>query len=203
FVFWKRYAHDKRTHGTRGDYFSDLKHGRLPQVSWIIPSFARGLDEHPPADVSVGMGIQEDLITALRESSAWESSAFLLTYDEHGGYFDHVAPPQVDAFGLGIRVPMWVISPRAKRSHLEPTVYEHTSTLKFLERLFDLPALASVNHLFDTSTPVGPNYEAAPAGAVAGTPARQRRADRRPVRVLRRVTARAGRVDSVHSCFDF
>jgi phospholipase C len=43
FVFWKRYAHDKRTHGTRGDYFSDLKHGRLPQVSWIIPSFARGL----------------------------------------------------------------------------------------------------------------------------------------------------------------
>ena len=59
FVFWKRYAHDHRTHGTRGDYFSDLKHGRLPQVSWIIPSFARGLDEHPPADVSVGMGIQE------------------------------------------------------------------------------------------------------------------------------------------------
>ena len=50
-------------------------------------------------------------------------------------------------------------------------MYEHTSTLKFLERLFDLPALASVNHLFDTSTPVGPNYEAAPAGAVAGPPA--------------------------------
>src|SRR5262249_42656554 len=86
----------------RGDYFSDLKHGRLPNVSWIIPSFARGLDEHPPADVSIGMGIQEDLITALRESSASPRSAFLLTYDEHGGYFDHVAPPQLDAYGLSV-----------------------------------------------------------------------------------------------------
>ena len=177
FVFWKRYAHDKRTHGTRGDYFSDLKHGTLPQVSWIIPSFARGLDEHPPADVSVGMGIQEDLITALRESSAWQSSAFLLTYDEHGGYFDHVAPPQLDAFGLGIRVPMWVISPQAKRAHVEPTVYEHTSTLKFLERLFNLPTLASVNHLFDTATPVGSNYEAAPSGSIVGPPAPPRDGD--------------------------
>jgi phospholipase C len=51
------------------------------------------------------MGIQEDLITALRESSAWESSAFLLTDDEHGGYFGHVAPPQLDAFGLASGFP--------------------------------------------------------------------------------------------------
>jgi phospholipase C len=188
FVFWKRYAHDKRTHGTRGDYFSDLKHGRLPQVSWIIPSFARGLDEHPPADVSVGMGIQEDLITALRHSSAWPRSVFFLTYDEHGGYFDHVAPPQLDAFGLGIRVPMWVISPLAKRAHLESTVYEHTSTLKFLERLFALPTLASMNHLFDTATPVGGNYQAAPSGATSGPPA--------PPRDAR------GNIGDLFECFD-
>jgi hypothetical protein len=101
------------------------------------------------------MGIQEDLITALRECSAWTRAAFLLTYDEHGGYFDHVAPPQLDAFGLGIRVPIWVVSPLAKRAHVEPTVYEHTSILKFLERLFDLPTLASVNHLFDGGQGVG------------------------------------------------
>ena len=189
FTFWKRYAHDNRTHGTRGGYFSDLKHGRLPQVSWIIPSFAHGWDEHPPADVSVGMDIQEDLINALRESSAWESSVFLLTYDEHGGYFDHVSPPQLDAFGLGIRVPMWVISPHAKPAHLEPTVYEHTSTLKFLERLFGLPTLASLNHLFDTATPVGSNYQAAPSGATTGPPAppRDARAD----------------IGDLFECFDF
>src|SRR5207253_9510584 len=94
---------------------------------------------------SRGMNLEQELITALRASSAWSSSAYLLTYDEHGGYFDHVAPRQVDAFGLGIRVPMWVISPFANRGHIEGTVYEHTSTLKPLERLVGLPTLASVN----------------------------------------------------------
>src|SRR6266511_4248813 len=170
FVFWKRWAHDQRTRGSKGEYLNDLRLGRLPQVSFIVPSFARGWDEHPPADVSVGMGIQEELITALRESSAWESSAYILTYDEHGGYFDHVAPPQFDAYGAGIRVPTWVISPFAKKSHLEPTVYEHASTLKLIEAVFGLPALASVNHRFDVSTPGGPNNEAA-GGQPTGPPA--------------------------------
>src|SRR5215475_4674373 len=101
FVFWKRWAHDQRTRGSKGDYLNDLRLGRLPQVSFIVPSFARGWDEHPPADVSVGMGIQQELITALQQSSAWQSSAYILTYDEHGGYFDHVAPPMFDAYGAG------------------------------------------------------------------------------------------------------
>jgi phospholipase C len=170
FVFWKRWAHDQRTRGSRGGYLNDLKLGRLPQVSFIIPSFARGWDEHPPADVSVGMGIQQELITALRESSSWDSSAYILTYDESGGYFEHVPPPQLDAYGLGIRVPTWVISPFAKKSHLEPALYEHTSTLKFLETVFGLPTLASVNHQFDESTPGGPNNQAA-NGQPLGPPA--------------------------------
>ena len=100
-------------------------------------------------------------MTALRDSSAWDSSVYLITYDEHGGYFDHVAPPVLDAFGAGIRIPTWVISPYAKPSHLEPTFYELSSTLRFLEAVFGLPTLASVNHLFDESTPGGGNYEAA------------------------------------------
>ena len=79
------------------------------------------------------MGIQEDLINALRESSAWDSSAYILTYDESGGFFEHLPPPQLDADGLGIRIPTGVISPFAKKSHLEPTLYEHTSVLKFIE----------------------------------------------------------------------
>jgi phospholipase C len=60
------------------------------------------------------MDAQEELVSALRQSSAWERSAYILTYDEHGGFFDHVRPPEVDAFGLGIRIPAWVISPWAK-----------------------------------------------------------------------------------------
>jgi phospholipase C len=170
-VFWKNFAHDNRTRGNRGGFLNDLRRDRLPQVSFIIPSFARGLDEHPPADVSVGMAIQEKLITALRASAAWESSAYIITYDEHGGYFDHVSPPPVDAFGLGVRIPTWIVSPWAKARHIEPTTYDLTSILKFIERVFGLPTLASVNHLFDTATPVGGNYQAAAPGATSGPPA--------------------------------
>ena len=160
-VFWSRWAHDPRTIATKDDYLHDLEANQLPQVSWVIPSFSMGFDEHPPADVSVGMGFQEEIITALRRSRAWHHSAFLLTYDEHGGFFDHVAPPQFDAYGLGIRVPLWVISP-----HVRPGVItsrkpaDHVSTLKFIERTFDLPTLASQNHQFDHVTPTGDNYEA-------------------------------------------
>jgi phospholipase C len=166
FVFWERYAHDVRTLGSKGSFLNDVRLGNLPQVSWLIPSFARQLDEHPPADVSVGMSLQQEFITALRESSLWDSSAFLLTYDEHGGYFDHVAPPQLDAYGLGVRVPLWVVSPHAKRGPVTSSLpAEHTSTLKFLERLHGLPTLADRNHLFDTSTPTGSNYQTGGAPA--------------------------------------
>jgi len=178
FVFWKNFAHDQRTLGSKGDYLNDARLGRLPNVSFVIPSFERGWDEHPPADVSVGMGIQQELITALRQSPQWPSAAYILTYDEAGGYFDHVAPKQLDAFGLGVRVPTWVVSPWAKPGHLEGTLYEHSSILKFIESVFGLPTLASVNHLFDVATPVGSNYQAAPVGATAGPPAPPR--DGRP-----------------------
>jgi phospholipase C len=170
FVFWKRWAHDPRTVALKADYLQDLQLNRLPEVSFIIPSFSMQLDEHPPADVSVGMSLQQELITALRQSSAWAKSAYIHTYDEAGGFFDHVTPPQVDAFGLGIRVPTWVISPFARPRHLEPALYEHASILKFIEAVFGLPTLASVNHRFDSSTPGGANYEAS-NGQPAGPPA--------------------------------
>jgi phospholipase C len=170
-VFWKNYAHDMRTRGSKGSYLNDLRRDRLPQVSFMIPSYARGWDEHPPASVAVGMGLQEECVNALRDSSAWATSAYIITYDEHGGYFDHVAPLQVDAFGLGIRVPTWVISPLAKQGHIEGTRYDFGSILKFIEHNFSLPTLASVNHLFDDGTPVGFSYEAAAEGALVGPPA--------------------------------
>ena len=132
----------------------------------MIPSYARGWDEHPPADVSVGMGLQQELIEALRASSSWSSSAFLLTYDEHGGFFDHVAPPVVDAYGLGVRVPLWVVSPYAKQGPVASAKpADHTSTLRLIEAVYGLPTLASRNRLFDTSTPTGGNYQAGGAPA--------------------------------------
>jgi len=177
FVFWKRWAHDARTVASKDDYVKDLQLNRLPEVSFIIPSYSLHVDEHPPADISIGMGIQQELITALRKSSAWASSVYIHTYDEGGGFFDHVPPPLVDAYGLGIRVPTWVISPFAKPRHLEPALYEHASILKFIEAVFGLPTLASVNHAFDSSTPGGANYEAS-NGNTLGPPAPPR--DGRP-----------------------
>jgi phospholipase C len=170
FVFWKRWARDPRTAGLLGDYLQDLRLGRLPQVSFIVSSFSNRSDEHPPADVSIGMALQRDLITALQRSSAWANAAYIFTYDEAGGFFDHVAPPKFDAYGAGFRVPTWVISPFARPGHLEPTLYEHSSILKFIETVFKLPALASMNHQFDSSTPGTPNNEAA-GGKKTGPPA--------------------------------
>jgi phospholipase C len=159
-VFWSRWQSDPRTVATQDDYLTDCRTGRLPQVSWLIPSYTNGFDEHPPADVTVGMKLQEVTITALRRSPLWERSAYLLTYDEHGGFFDHVAPPQVDAYGLGVRVPLWVISPLGRRGIVtSERPVEHVSTLKLIERLHGLPTLASRNHTFDYSTPTGSGYD--------------------------------------------
>jgi phospholipase C len=170
YVFFKRFAFDPRTRRTGRDYLTDAARGELPNVSFLIPSYSLHVDEHPPADIRVGMRLQQEMITALMRSPQWRRSAYVLTYDESGGFFDHVPPPEVDAYGLGIRVPTWVISPWAKQAHLEPTVYEHSSILKLIETMFDLPTLASINHAFDSSTPGGPNNEAA-GSSPTGPPA--------------------------------
>ena len=165
-VFWSRWAHDPRTTATKQEYLKDCASGQLPQVSWVIPSYSMHFDEHPPADVSVGMGFQKELVTALRASPLWAKSAFLLMYDEHGGFFDHVPPPKIDAYGLGVRVPLWVISPYARKGPIvSAKPADHTSTLKLIERLYGLPTLASRNHTFNSSTPKGANYEAGGAPA--------------------------------------
>src|SRR6185312_245290 len=149
---------DPRLDADEDDYYADLKAGRLPQVSFLITESL--ISEHPPADIHTGQDKMAEIINALIASSAWKRSAFFLTYDEGGGFFDHVAPPQLDAYGLGHRVPTLVISPYARRGYLSGQLYEHSSILKFIERRFGLPSLASVNHQFDHSTP-GSNNDAA------------------------------------------
>jgi phospholipase C len=96
-------------------------------------------------------------MNALIASKLWQSSALFFTYDEGGGFFDHIAPPQVDAYGLGFRVPTLVVSPWARRGYVSGQLYEHSSLLKFIERRFGLPSLASINHTFDSSTPATNN----------------------------------------------
>ncbi|HLZ81642.1 MAG TPA: alkaline phosphatase family protein [Ktedonobacteraceae bacterium] len=165
--FFKRWYKDKRLYYDQGDYFNDVKAGTLPQVTFIISSAF--YSEHPPLDIILGEKKMASVINALINSNLWTSSALFLTYDEGGGYFDHVPPPQLDAYGLGMRVPTFVVSPWAKRGYISGQLYEHSSILKFLERRFGLPTIASVNHLFDTSTP-NFNNDAA-LGKSSGPPA--------------------------------
>jgi phospholipase C len=166
--FFKKWVNDRRLYYSEIDYHLDLHLNKLPQVSFMISD---GLfSEHPPIDIHFGQTEMRSIISALIESSSWSSSVFFLTYDEGGGFFDHVPPPQVDDYGLGMRVPMLVVSPWARRGYISGQLYEHASMLKFIERRFSLPTLASVNHQFDSSTPGGSNYAAA-NGKKSGPPA--------------------------------
>jgi phospholipase C len=101
FEFFAAFGQDPRARATGADYLDDATRGHLPHVSFVFPSSALRLDEHPPADVSVGMRLQQRMIEALRDGPQWHRSAYILTYDEHGGYFDHVAPPEPTSTGSG------------------------------------------------------------------------------------------------------
>lgn len=136
---------------TIADFMSDCKNGTLPQVSFITE--APPYDEHPPANIRTGETMMKSIIKAVKASPVWEHSALWLTYDEGGGFFDHRAPKELDHFGSGIRVPGLMISPLAKKGHVDTTYSDHASVLKFIEHVFGLPTLASINTRFNKSTP--------------------------------------------------
>ena len=170
FVFWKRYAHDKRTRGSKGDYLNDL--APRPAAAGVVhlPSFARGWDEHPPADVSCRDGHPGGLITALRDSppgTAPHSSSPTTSTAATSTTCRRRSSTRSGSASACRRG-----SSRRSRSDRTSrrTTYEHTSTLKFIETVFGLPTLASINHRFDQGTPGGSNNEAA-NGAATGPPA--------------------------------
>lgn len=121
------------------EYFTDLENGTLPAVAYIAPA---GASEHPPGSIRSGQKFVKSLIQALMRSSSWDSSAFMVMYDDWGGWYDHVVPPQVDEFGYGMRVPAFMVSAYAKRGHIESTVLDFTSIMKFIEENWDLEPLA-------------------------------------------------------------
>jgi len=116
------------------NFYHQAREGTLPSVSWIVPS---GLvSEHPPALVSLGQSFVTQLINAVMKGKNWEDSAIFVTWDDWGGFYDHVAPPKVDKNGYGIRVPGLVISPYAKRGYIDKQVLSFDAYLKFIEDVF-------------------------------------------------------------------
>jgi phospholipase C len=114
----------------------DARHGRLPPVTWVTPRFE--LSEHPEYSFCHGENWTTRVLNALMQGPQWDDMAIFLTWDEWGGFYDHLAPPQLDRFGLGIRVPLLVISPFARRGYVDHQEGEFTSVLRFIERNWDL-----------------------------------------------------------------
>jgi phospholipase C len=123
------------------DFVPDVNSGHLPAVSWLTPPFP--LSDHPPQSVCRGENWTVTMINAIMNSPEWDSTAIVLTWDDFGGFYDHVPPPHVDMYGLGPRVPAIIISPWAKPGYVDGTTYEFASVLRFIETVFDVPPLTS------------------------------------------------------------
>ena len=122
-------------------FMSDAATGNLPVVSWVVtPS---DVSEHAPASVCSGENWTVQMFNALMHGSDWSSTAVFLTWDDFGGFYDHVAPQQIDGYGLGFRVPLIVISPYAKKGYIDHTQYEFSSMLRFAEDTLGLATLTS------------------------------------------------------------
>ncbi|HVA91302.1 MAG TPA: alkaline phosphatase family protein [Chloroflexota bacterium] len=119
--------------GLYKDFYPAAKAGTLPAVSWIVPDNADS--EHPPASISTGQAYVKKLVDAIMASPDWSSTAIILTWDDWGGFYDHVAPPSppVDANGYGLRVPGLVISPYARPGYIDADTLSFDSINKFIE----------------------------------------------------------------------
>lgn len=122
------------------DFISDVQSGKLAQVTWMTPLGPNS--DHPPANVCNGEGWTVQVLNAIMSSQFWNSTAVFVVWDDHGGYYDHVPPPTLDFWGLGIRTPLLILSPYVKAGTVQHAVYESSSMLAFVEKVFDLPPLS-------------------------------------------------------------
>jgi phospholipase C len=145
--FFPQFSNDKRIKYFMNDFIDDAKAGKLPPVVYIDPSFTFN-DYHPPHYPLVGEQLFAAAYQALATSPQWENCMLTVTFDEHGGFYDHVAPGTApdalaaQGFGqLGFRVPSWVIGPKIKKGNVCSTPLEHTSALHHIENVYGLPSL--------------------------------------------------------------
>jgi uncharacterized protein (TIGR03437 family) len=160
-------------------FYTDAASGTLPQVSWVIPSGA--VSEHPPAGVREGMAYVTGLVNAVMKGPAWSSTAIFIAWDDWGGFYDHVYPPQIDQYGLGIRTPGLVISPYARQNFVDHKTYSFESWLKIAEERFQVNSMTArdntANDMIDafdfTQAPRAPVLLAATTAGAPYPPALQ------------------------------
>jgi phospholipase C len=173
------------------EFLVDCAAGTLPSVSFVDPDGWQASEENPQ-DIQTGELFSELIINAVMGGAAWNKTLLLLTWDEHGGYYDHVPPvpmaapdniapnvPDADAFGdaftwSGFRVPGIVVSPWAKKDYVSHVVHDHTSFLRLIETKWNLPALtardANASNLLDCVDFSQPAFATPPTLAAAALP---------------------------------
>jgi len=148
FVYFERYADGSanKAEFLKDEifFYEDLKTGKLPSVSFIKP-----LSPNSPMQ---GQQRVTELVDTIRQSSYWSKSAIFILYGENGGRWDHVAPPKIDRWGPGARVPAIIVSPFAKKGYIDHTLYDTTSVLAFIERRWNLRPIATRDALVNNFT---------------------------------------------------
>ena len=121
-------------------FATDALSGNLPAVSWVVTGMG---SEHPNASSCVGEDWTVTQLNAIMQGPDWASTAVFITWDDFGGFYDHVPPPTLDQYGLGPRVPLLIISPYAKSGYISHTQYEFSSVLRLIEERFSLQSLST------------------------------------------------------------
>ncbi len=139
---------------TTNRFLADIEAGRLPSVSFYKPE--GDLNMHAAtSSVEAGDNHVAKVVQALRTSPQWKRMLVIITFDENGGWWDHVAPPKGDRWGPGVRIPAVIVSPYARRGHVEHTIYDTGSIARFLTRRFDLEKLPGLTRREDAMRAAG------------------------------------------------
>ena len=136
------------------NFVADVDDGRLAPVTWVTPRYE--LSEHPEWSFCHGENWTTEIVNSVMRSEFWKDTAIFITWDDYGGFYDHVPPPQVDDFGFGFRVPLLTISPYAKPGYIDSQLGEFSSVLRFIEDNWGLSQLThrdrdafNLSYLFD------------------------------------------------------
>jgi phospholipase C len=149
---------------------TDIANNRLPQVSWVIPS---GYNSDHPGSAGGGPSWVASIVNAIGNSQYWGNTAIIITWDDWGGWYDHVAPPIYNSYEYGFRVPLIIVSPYSKQGYVSHVTHDFGSILKFTEEVFNLPSLGyadaradDLSDCFDlTQTPI--TFQMVPAALPA------------------------------------
>lgn len=151
-------------------FYTDAQNGALPQVSWVIPNDASS--EHPPSSITDGMNYVTGLVNAVMNSPQWNTTAIFIAWDDWGSFYDHVTPPSVDKYGLGIRVPGLVISPYSRQGYVDHKTYSFESWLRIVEERFRVTPMTArdntandMTDAFDFTEQPRPGVMLEPAGS--------------------------------------